>query len=325
MVYAVDSRQTLYAIDAASGREQWRYTELGRLNYGPTLVDGTLYIASDVGLRAIDVDARTEQWDYSMGYDPEKDLDPGEYHPAGVPTVHDGTVYVGTNGGVVHAVDATTGEKEWTFTAPIRRPPGYEKSGGLTYDNIAGAVSVSDESVFVSSWNGHVYALDADTGQLRWSFDATDQLEGAVTVTGDTVYATGDRNLYVIDAADGTLQWKLNQPSDDADVARGSPAVADGTLYVGRGTSVENMNLVAVNAEDGTVKWETPAVLQSQANPSVANGVVYTPAGRLLALDAETGKTRWAYDHASTIGGAPLAVDDVLFAADWNGWLVAIA
>lgn len=324
-VYAVDSRQTLYAIDAASGREQWRYTGLGRLNYGPTLADDTLYVASDAGLRAIGVDARTEQWDYSMGYDPQKNLDPGEYHPAGVPTVDDGTVYVGTNGGVVHAVDATTGEKEWTFTAPVRRPPGFEEIGGLTYDNIAGPVSVSDGTTFVSSWNGHVYALDADTGQPRWSFDAKDQLEGAVTVVGDAVYAVGDRNLYALDSTDGALRWKLNQPSGDADVARGSPAIADGTLYVGRGTSVENMNLAAVNAEDGTVKWETPAVLQSQANPSVANGVVYTPAGRLLALDAETGELHWAYDHEATIGGAPPIIDDVLFAGDSDGRLVAIA
>lgn len=325
MVYATDNRQTLYAVDAATGQEQWRYTELGRLNRGPTLADGTLYVGTDTGLQAIDVDARTEQWYYSFGYGYGEGLDRGEYFPSGAPTVHDGTVYVGTNGGVVHAVDATTGEKRWTFTAPVRRPPGFGEIEGLTYDNIAGAISVSDGTAFFSSWNGHVYALDADTGRLRWSFDAKDQLEGAATLVGNNVYAAGDRNLYALDSADGTLRWKLNQASDDADVTRGSPAIADGTLYVGRGTSVENMNLAAVDAENGMVKWETPAVLQLLGNPTVANGVVYTPAGRLLALDAETGALRWAYDHDSTVGGAPPVVDGVLFAADYDGWLVAIA
>jgi outer membrane protein assembly factor BamB len=325
MVYAVDSRQTLYAIDAASGRERWRFTKRRGVSYGPTLADGTLYIAAGTGVQAVDVNTRTEQWYYSFGYEYGKGLDRGEYHPSDAPTVHDGTVYAGTTGGVVHAVDAATGEKRWTFTAPARRPPGFEEIGGLTYNDIAGAISVSNGTVFVSSWNGNVYALDADTGQPQWSFDAKDQLEGAATVAGDTVYATGDRNMYALDAADGILRWKLNTPEDEAQVARGSPAIADGTLYVGRGTSVENMNLAAVNAEDGTVKWEIPAVLQMLANPSVANGVVYVPASRLLALDADTGSFRWAYDHESTIGGAPPVVDNVLFTGDSDGWLVTIA
>lgn len=324
-VYAVDSRQTLYAVDAASGRERWRFTKRRGVSYGPTLADGTLYIAAGTGVQAVDVNTRTEQWYYSFGYEYGKGLDRGEYHPGDAPTVHDGTVYAGTTGGVVHAVDAATGEKRWTFTAPARRPPGFEEIGGLTYNDIAGAISVSNGTVFISSWNGHVYALDADTGRPRWTYDARDQLEGAVTVADGTVYATGDRNLYALDAADGSLQWKLNTPEDEAQVARGSPAVADGTLYVGRGTSVENMNLAAVDAEDGTVRWETPAVLQMLANPSVANGVVYVPAGRLLALDANTGSFRWAYDHESVIGGAPPVVDNVLFTGDSDGWLVAIA
>jgi outer membrane protein assembly factor BamB len=324
-VYALTVNQTLYALNAETGEERWQFHEPANTTFGPTFSDGMLYFAVDTGLKAFDVRSRSEHWYYSFGYESGKGLNRDDYLPADVPTLAEGFVYVGTGGGVIHAVNIASGEGAWTFSVPADRPPGYPTVEGLDYNSIAGPITVSDGRVFASSWNGRVYALDAKTGELHWEYNTNDQLEGAVTVDNDTVYATGDQNVFAIDMDGGTLRWKLNGPEEDDDVARGSPAVADGTLYVGRGTSIENLKLAAVNTADGSIQWETRARLQQQAHPSIANGVVYVPARRLLALDAETGDILWAYDHQSTIGGAPPIVDDVLFAGDWSGRLVAIS
>jgi polyvinyl alcohol dehydrogenase (cytochrome) len=142
--------------------------------------------------------------------------------------------------------------------------------------------------IFVGSDNGHVYALDAASGCVYWSFRAKAGVRTAITVVplaaAPSKFAAffGDirANVYAIDAQAGTLLW--TQLADPHAVARitGAPAFHDGRLYVPV-SSVEE----AVGA-----------------NPKYP---CCTFRGSLIAYDAATGEKRW---QTFTIGEAAVEI-----------------
>jgi outer membrane protein assembly factor BamB len=181
--------------------------------------------------------------------------------------------------------------------------------------------------VYVGSYDGKFYALDARTGVLRWKFategerrfearglhgmqpktqtipDPFDIFLSSPVVVGGTVYfGSGDGNVYALAALSGQLKWKFHT----GDVVHASPAYADGVLFFGSWDSY----FYAVNAATGTEKWrfhggEDPVIHNQvgfQSSPAVVNGVVYTGCrdSNLYALDAATGKEKWRYNAAGS-------------------------
>lgn len=134
----------------------------------------------------------------------------------------------------------------------------------------------------------------------------------APTEAQETLYATSLNHLYAVNASNGALRWcqqlqvtgKTNCPLGAScpggpnDVLLGTPAVADGIVYV-CASGIENM-LYAFNIGKGTLQWQTPSDCGSAspaflhyATPFVQNGVVYDGT---YALRASDGKVLW---HAS--------------------------
>ena len=105
-VYVGSHDNTLYAVDAATGEQEWAFTEPSRSVYSsPTVVDGTVYVGSyDNTLYAVDAATGEQEWAF--------ETDDSTFSS---PTVVDGTVYVGSNDDTLYAVDAATGEQEWAF------------------------------------------------------------------------------------------------------------------------------------------------------------------------------------------------------------------
>jgi outer membrane protein assembly factor BamB len=91
---------------------------------------------------------------------------------------------------------------------------------------------VARRTVFVGSYDHHLYALDAVTGKPRWSFDTGERISGSPSVIGRLVYvstlAPGGRKgvTYAIDSATGQRVWSFPD-------GRYSPAVGvDGLLVI---------------------------------------------------------------------------------------------
>ena len=109
-VYVGSRDETLYAVDAATGSQEWAFTQPSSLvRSSPTVVDGTVYVGSwDDTLYAVDAATGNQEWAFTQP-------------SVGVwssPTVADGTVYVGSYDDTLYAVDAATGSQEWAFTQP---------------------------------------------------------------------------------------------------------------------------------------------------------------------------------------------------------------
>jgi outer membrane protein assembly factor BamB len=129
-------------------------------------------------------------------------------------------------------------------------------------------------TVYVGTWKGTFFALDAATGFKRWSF-TIDVISGcpemntrrigssAVVDNGIVFFGGANAYLYALDAATGTLKWKmqLGDPCQGYEIWS-SPAVLNGVVYVGV-ASHESAPCVAgqvfaFRTKDGMPAWPKP-------------------------------------------------------------------
>jgi PQQ-dependent dehydrogenase (methanol/ethanol family) len=125
VMYLTTSYNHVYAIDAATGKEFWHYKHkmgpvttfcCGPNNRGVAISGGRVFMGTlDARLVALDAKTGNVLWNVEIA-DPEKG-----YSETMAPTVVDGKVLIGTNGGeygirgFVKAFDANDGKVVWTF------------------------------------------------------------------------------------------------------------------------------------------------------------------------------------------------------------------
>src|SRR5262245_19548558 len=129
--------------------------------------------------------------------------------------------------------------------------------------------------VFVGGGDRKVYALDARTGCIHWSFAPDALVRTAISVgprrgaSGFAVYF-GDvaAHAYALDAATGALLWKVKVEEHRAARVTGAPTLHAGVVYV-------------------------PVASIEEALATHSNYECCTFRGSVVALDAETGERRW--------------------------------
>jgi eukaryotic-like serine/threonine-protein kinase len=135
-----------------------------------------------------------------------------QYYVQTLPTVVDGTLYVGSTDFNLYAFDAATGAQRWVFAT----------KGAIGYSNTA----VVDGVVYVGSADHSLYAVDARTGKQLWSYATGSSVISSPTVANGKVYlGSGDHAVYELDAQTGALSYTyttsgkvLAQPTVHSDV-----------------------------------------------------------------------------------------------------------
>jgi polyvinyl alcohol dehydrogenase (cytochrome) len=148
----------------------------------------------------------------------------------------------------------------------------YGFSGDVT---AFAAPTIVDGHVFVGSAGGLVQALSADSGCLKWTFQATGPVRAApLVVPGDgrRLLLLGDLTgwYYALDAETGELVWKTQIETHDSTRLTGAAAVHEGVAYVPVSSWEESRSadpdypcctfrgsLVAVRVRDGAQLWKT--------------------------------------------------------------------
>jgi polyvinyl alcohol dehydrogenase (cytochrome) len=170
--------------------------------------------------------------------------------------------------------------------------------------------AVAGSQVFVGSQNGTVYALDARTGCIRWTFGAAGGVRTAIAI-GEGVVYFGDTaaNAYAVDAESGRQLWV--RKVDDHALARitGSPTLHGGRLYVPVSSYEESQgadpqyacctfrgSVSALDAKTGRVFWKTymiPGPPQPRGT-STAGVALWGPAGSAIwsAPTIDTSRSR---------------------------------
>src|SRR6476660_2596453 len=96
------------------------------------------------------------------------------------PVVVDGIMYVTAAWSVVHAVDARTGKRIWSFDPGVDREKGYKGC----CDVVNRGVALYKGKVFVGAYDGRLIALGAVTGNKCWEKDTITEHSHSYTMTG---------------------------------------------------------------------------------------------------------------------------------------------
>ncbi len=205
--------------------------------------------------------------------------------PNGV-TYADGVVY-GATAKFAFALDAKTGKELWRNAALV--PKALQKGGGELASGFGIDIQpqVANGVVYLSSAalldGGVVYALDAKTGKMLWSFDTVTDPVGKKIIGGGA--------------------WN-------------APAIGpDGTVYIGTGNMYQPYSVgvsqpgkrlytdstLALDGKTGKLKWYFQAVPDDFHDWDMQLSPIYaTAGGRALVLDA--GKMGYVYAMDSASG-----------------------
>jgi outer membrane protein assembly factor BamB len=200
-----------------------------------------------------------------------------------------GVVYVGDGfHGSITAFDASDGKRLWQTQA---------EGSILSLTVAAGQLYASSEKNISKSATLYTFsAFDARTGQERWHVQGNDGAFSAPTVVNGVVYVgrqgpNFDGFLSALNASDGAERWHFEASRS---AGFGTPVVVGDVLY-----AVGGLGTYAVNASDGSLRWQTTAVYGW--GPVVANGVLYIGGGPsegavIYAVNASDGSLRWQSD-----------------------------
>lgn len=137
----------VYALNASDGTEIWAYDTGDRVLSSPTVLDGTVFMGGAYNkLLALDAEDGTERWIYNTA-----DL------VSSSPTAVDSTVFVGSHDGHVYALNTRDGTERWVYEIA----DGDDRSRHTPSTGVGSSPIVVDGTLFVGSFNGRVYALDA--------------------------------------------------------------------------------------------------------------------------------------------------------------------
>ncbi|MFP4590825.1 MAG: PQQ-binding-like beta-propeller repeat protein [Halobacteriales archaeon] len=210
--------------------------------------------------------------------------------------------------------------------------PGWTRE---TDDAIWASPVVADGTVYVGSYDGDLYAVSAEDGEVRWRFPTGDRIDGTAAVADGTVYVGSfDRNIYALDAESGDERWVYGNEG----IVRSSPTVADGTVYIGTHCRVEECSayydarwptvgyVLALDAETGDLEWRYETGDGVLPKPAVHDGTVYATSSdsTVYALDAADGSRRWDHATAAPIMGSPVARSDAVVVGDLSGTVTAL-
>ncbi|CDK38216.1 PQQ-binding-like beta-propeller repeat protein [Halorubrum sp. AJ67] len=207
-------------------------------------------------------------------------------------------------------------ESDWTFE---------------TEGDIWGSPVADSERVYCPSYDGYIYAIDAQSGDLDWKVDTGAIIDGSPGV-GENIVCCGTHGgeFLGLNKSNGEVEWRYTIGG----IIRGSPAIVDGTVYLG--THCQKLaceynhsdedwpeigEVVALDLEMGEKLWgyETGAGVVS--TPSVSESTVYIGSTNknVIAIDRDTGDKVWEYAANDWVWASPVLVNGSLYIADMSG------
>jgi outer membrane protein assembly factor BamB len=246
-IYFGSNDGALYALRAADGKLLWRFDTAAEIRRRPVLHGNTLFAtnANDT-LLAIDPESGVMRW-----YRHRTPAFGMEMAGHAGPAVSGQTVFAAFSDGVVMAYDVADGTQRWApvdLTADVEQARIGEELRYLDVDTTPVVTTVGDDTVvIVASYEGGVFALDADSGMRVWNND------GATGITDLVLWSWPAAPEPAPSAAAMDKQLTMAPPgSGQAASARASGKPAVHRVLLG---SSSLSGLWGIDPEDGRELW----------------------------------------------------------------------
>jgi outer membrane protein assembly factor BamB len=309
-------------------RIKWKFHTDGGVISSPAVANGMVYAGStDGNFYAVDLESGAQKWKFQT-----------KVRVTSSPAVSSGVVYFGGYDGKFYAVDAASGQLKWEFqTGGERRFAGKHIHGIQPaaetmpdpFDFYLSSPAVWNGAVYFGSGDGNIYALEANSGTLKWKFQTGDVVHASPAISNDTLFiGSWDSYFYALDAASGKKKWSF-KTGEDHDIynqvgIQSSAAVMDGIVYFG----CRDSNFYALDAATGQKKWafnnQGSWVITS---PAVRDGKVYfatSDSALFYVLDAKSGAPVFSLKFKWPMFSSPAIAGDLLYMGTHEGKLIAI-
>jgi len=233
-----------------------------------------------------------EAWHINLGSG-----DDNKHGQQATPVVYDGKMYVTTGDSDVVALDAATGEMDWTYKANLDDKLDTACCG---WNNRG--VAVGDGKVFLQRLDGRVVALDQETGEVEWEITNVRWEEGYAPTSAplyyeDKVYvgsAGGEfgarGSLTALNADDGSRAWRFYTVPEPGEIGGStwSPGAGGFAFETGGATLWQTPS---VDPETNTLVFTT-----SNASPWTLRGAGENLfSSSMVALDPSSGQYKWHF------------------------------
>jgi serine/threonine protein kinase len=261
----------------------------------------------------------------------------------GTPTIHQGSLYIGSYDNNLYAMNATDGKFQWKYPTEggiVSRPVvldgniyfGSEdktmhvvssRSGKVVwtyYTNgpIRSSPRIAEGHIFIGSDDHYLHAVNLTTGRLAWRFEAADPIRSTPFVMNELVYVGAESGDYYAVDFRGVLKWRFHAKRAITSSTGGTPqalyfASVDGTLY-------------ALDPRNGWVIWRFRLGKPSISSPCIAEEYVFVGAadGFLYAVEAKTSKEAWRFRTEHQVNGSPVIYKDSIYFGSVDGNLYCL-
>ena len=262
VVYVPGGDGILYALDARTGKERWRYAAGEELVSVPTVAGRLVLVASQTDtLFAVNREDGRWVWQYRRELASNFSI-----RGASGATAQGDTAFAGFSDGHVVALSLSDGQVKWD--QPL--------SPGGQFGDVDTTPLLENGRLFVASYREGLFELRADTGAIRWqgkTFGITHLVK-----RGGILYATGADRVEAHLAANGNLLWALPLKDHAAQQAAVTPP------YLTVPTGGELL-FVDIATGKRLMEWDPGQGVTAPATANNGSLYVLSNAGVLYALN----------------------------------------
>jgi outer membrane protein assembly factor BamB len=168
--------------------------------------------------------------------------------------------------------------------------------------------------------------------RVAWTWREGSLLEFPPVIAYGRAYIASIRGgLFALDTRTGKIAWRYRTPRCSA----ASAALAGRTVYhvfmnpkpcdPSTGRQSVTGTVVALDARSGRVRWAR-TIGASESSPAIVHGLVYVGdwRGKVYAFDARTGHTRWTYQTDGEVKAGAAVSGRRLYIGSYDGHLYAL-
>lgn len=308
-VFAADYEGNLFALNANTGKSQWRHEYELPFSAGPGVSDSAIAMGTlDGGVFLYDRNSGTPIWQAQVSSE-----------VLAAPIEHNGVWIVRAQDGRVFGLDHETGARIWVYDRGV---PALTLRGNSKPVARAGVV-------YIGADDGKIIAIRSDDGTLLWEKALTDSagrseldrladIDGEMQIIATDLYVSGYQGRVAgVSVSDGRLLWVRDLSSYSGLAAyRTTIAVSD-----------EQSQIWAIDRRSGSVLWKQDELgLRQITGPQIHNGyfVVGDLEGYLHWVAVDTGYIRGREKAGNDpIMHTPVVAGDRLYAMTVDGRISA--
>ena len=298
IIYVGSRDGRVVAINSSTQSQQWDYTITPptTIYTTPIVDDDLVYVGTYNGIvLALNTSARVEnlpfpqarygEWEWYCPIENAKsnaivaDL-----------AMSEDALYVASSNGRVYSLDKGSGDENWkredipVLTENAERP-----------EKLLNSPVIHGNTLYVSTYDGHIYALSLETGELLdWSFKSEAGFTSSPVIDEDTIFlGSFDRYLYAVKIGSDVPMWKFPEEKPAGNWFWASPIVNEGIVYAG----CLDGKVYAIDAETGKELWQFESQ-DSRGKPAAIVSfpvlvgdllIVANEAGNVYVINPETG------------------------------------